>query len=164
MTSMPASRNARAMIFAPRSCPSSPGFAITTLIFRATVAESSLGPVELRGVVWLGTRTSRFDEMTAFAQDVLGLKAKHSEDGLAMYELPRGDLFEVFDESHPGGGHPDGVAGGFLVDDADAAVAELRAAGVEVTDVDGADGYRWAYFRAPDGNLYEVTSGPYGRT
>src|ERR687898_284574 len=35
MTSMPASRRARAMIFAPRSCPSRPGFAITTLIFRA---------------------------------------------------------------------------------------------------------------------------------
>src|SRR5678816_2634273 len=30
MTSIPASRNARAMIFAPRSCPSSPGFATTT--------------------------------------------------------------------------------------------------------------------------------------
>src|SRR5712691_13333086 len=36
MTSMPASRNARAMIFAPRSCPSRPGFAITTRIFLAT--------------------------------------------------------------------------------------------------------------------------------
>src|SRR5213593_2174282 len=32
MTSMPASRNARATTFAPRSCPSSPGFAITTRI------------------------------------------------------------------------------------------------------------------------------------
>src|SRR5712691_11854454 len=35
MTSIPTSRSARAMIFAPRSCPSRPGFAITTLIFRA---------------------------------------------------------------------------------------------------------------------------------
>src|SRR6476620_11301133 len=33
MTSMPASRNARAMIFAPRSCPSRPGLATTTRIF-----------------------------------------------------------------------------------------------------------------------------------
>src|SRR5205823_8208257 len=40
MTSMPASRNARAMIFAPRSCPSRPGFAMTTLIFRATAWRS----------------------------------------------------------------------------------------------------------------------------
>src|SRR5438132_163301 len=38
MTSMPASRSARAMIFAPRSCPSRPGFATTTLIFPATNA------------------------------------------------------------------------------------------------------------------------------
>src|SRR5947207_3435855 len=39
MTSMPASRNARAMIFAPRSWPSSPGFATTTLIFPAIVGQ-----------------------------------------------------------------------------------------------------------------------------
>src|SRR4051794_37044808 len=34
---MPASRSARAMIFAPRSCPSRPGLATTTRIFRACV-------------------------------------------------------------------------------------------------------------------------------
>src|SRR5213596_2441544 len=36
---MPASRSARAMIFAPRSCPSRPGFAITTRIFPAIVGQ-----------------------------------------------------------------------------------------------------------------------------
>src|SRR5438105_14227695 len=35
MTSIPASRSARAMIFAPLSCPSRPGFAITTRILRS---------------------------------------------------------------------------------------------------------------------------------
>src|SRR4029450_13005868 len=39
MTSMPASRSARAMIFAPRSWPSRPGFAITTRIFPATIGQ-----------------------------------------------------------------------------------------------------------------------------
>jgi catechol 2,3-dioxygenase-like lactoylglutathione lyase family enzyme len=136
---------------------------MTTLIFRATVPEFSLGLVEVRGIAWLGTRTSRFEEMTAFAEGVLGLKPKLRDAGMVMYELPRGDLFEVFDPNDRGGGHPDGVAGGFLVDDADAAAAELHAAGVEVTQVESAGGYRWAYFRAPDGNLYELTSGPYAR-
>jgi catechol 2,3-dioxygenase-like lactoylglutathione lyase family enzyme len=136
---------------------------MTTLIFRATVPEFSLGQMELKGVVWLGTRTERFDEMVAFAEDVLGLERKRGEDGLAVFELADGDTFEVFDQQHPGGGHPDGVAGGFLVDDADAAAAELRAAGAEVTQVESAGDYRWAYFRAPDGNLYELTSGPYAR-
>src|SRR5439155_1970364 len=37
MPSMPASRSARAMIFAPRSWPSSPGLATTTRIFRVCV-------------------------------------------------------------------------------------------------------------------------------
>jgi catechol 2,3-dioxygenase-like lactoylglutathione lyase family enzyme len=151
------------MIFAPRSCPSRPGLAMTTLIFRATLREFSLGPMELKGVVWLGTRTERFEEMVAFAEEVLGLERKRGEDGLAVFELADGDTFEVFDPQHPAGGHPDGIAGGFLVDDAEAATAELRTAGVEVTELGSAGEFRWAYFRAPDGNLYEVTSGPYAR-
>jgi catechol 2,3-dioxygenase-like lactoylglutathione lyase family enzyme len=119
--------------------------------------------MELKGVVWLGTRTERFDEMVTFAEEVLGLERKRGDAGLAVFELADGDTFEVFDQQHPGGGHPNGVAGGFLVDDADAAAAELRSAGVEVTQVESAGDYRWAYFRAPDGNLYELTSGPYAR-
>src|ERR1700710_930579 len=42
MTSMPASRSARAMIFAPRSCPSRPGLATTTRILR--LLEASIRP------------------------------------------------------------------------------------------------------------------------
>lgn len=34
---MPASRNARAITFAPRSCPSNPGFAISTRIFFSAI-------------------------------------------------------------------------------------------------------------------------------
>src|SRR5581483_5142367 len=40
MTSMPASRSARAMIFAPRSCPSRPGFATRILSFRSATFRS----------------------------------------------------------------------------------------------------------------------------
>src|ERR687894_2279453 len=42
MTSIPASRSARAMTFAPRSCPSSPGFATRTRIFLSLMLESWL--------------------------------------------------------------------------------------------------------------------------
>jgi len=117
--------------------------------------------VRVRGIVWLGTRTARFNEMAAFAQDVLGLAATHREDGLAVFPLENGDTFEIFNEQHEGGGHPEGVAGGFLVDSADEAAAELNGAGVEVSEVSSAGEFRWAYFKAPDGNLYDVTSGPY---
>jgi catechol 2,3-dioxygenase-like lactoylglutathione lyase family enzyme len=120
--------------------------------------------MELKGLVWFGTRTPQFDEMVGFAEQVLGLERRRREDGLAAFALPNGDTFEVFDPRHPGGGHPEGVAAGFLVDDADAAAEELRATGVEVSEVNSAGNFRWAYFRAPDGNLYELTSGPYART
>src|SRR5579862_3606927 len=42
MTSMPASRNARAITFAPRSCPSNPGLAINTLIFFSVIRRFSM--------------------------------------------------------------------------------------------------------------------------
>src|SRR5215210_1473626 len=42
MTSMPASRRARAMILAPRSCPSRPGLATTTRILRAVGVEADM--------------------------------------------------------------------------------------------------------------------------
>src|SRR5436305_1774436 len=37
MTSIPASRSARAITLAPRSCPSRPGFATSTRIFRSPI-------------------------------------------------------------------------------------------------------------------------------
>src|SRR4051794_985679 len=43
MTSMPASRNARAMILAPRSCPSKPGLATTTRILPLDAASTAAG-------------------------------------------------------------------------------------------------------------------------
>jgi hypothetical protein len=47
-----------------------------------------------------------------------------------------------------------------VVDDLPGAVRELEAAGVELLggQVDE-DGVGWRHFRAPDGNVYELTSG-----
>jgi catechol 2,3-dioxygenase-like lactoylglutathione lyase family enzyme len=117
--------------------------------------------MQVRGIAWLGTRTAQFEQMVDFTTDVLGLAASHREDGLAIFPLENGDTLEIFDPQHEGGGHPDGVAGGFLVDSAEEAAAELKTKGVEVSDVGSAGEFRWVYFRAPDGNLYELTSGPY---
>src|SRR5579864_6279018 len=50
MTSMPASRRARAMILAPRSWPSRPGLAINTLIFFSIVPFVRRGSLFLCGL------------------------------------------------------------------------------------------------------------------
>src|SRR4051794_20859222 len=48
MTSIPASRRARAMIFAPRSCPSRPGLATTTRIFFFVAVDMAGAPPQAR--------------------------------------------------------------------------------------------------------------------
>ena len=114
--------------------------------------------MRVSGIGWLGTRAEGFDEMTGFVRDVLGLTLKSSEPGMAVFQAPDGDLFEIFSPEHDGGGHPTtGVAGGFAVDDVRAAAEEIRAAGCEVGQVYSEGTAEWVYFRAPDGNLYELT-------
>jgi catechol 2,3-dioxygenase-like lactoylglutathione lyase family enzyme len=112
--------------------------------------------VRIKGLVWLGTRTERFEETVAFAEQVLGLPAPERGDGLAYFELEDGSAFEVFTPESPGGGHPGGLIAGFEVEDVGEACRELAAAGAEVSDLHEGEQWRWAYFRAPDGNVYEL--------
>jgi catechol 2,3-dioxygenase-like lactoylglutathione lyase family enzyme len=114
--------------------------------------------MNVQGLTWLGTRAREFEAMVRFAEDVLGLTRSFEREGLVGFELPDGSLFEVFAPGVPAGGHPrEGVVGGFKVDDLAAAVDELQAAGAEVGELQtaGSSG-AWVYFRAPDGNLYEL--------
>jgi catechol 2,3-dioxygenase-like lactoylglutathione lyase family enzyme len=114
--------------------------------------------MNVEGLTWLGTRAGEYEAMVGFAEDVLGLTRSFEREGLVGFQLPDGSLFEVFAPGVPGGGHPrEGVVGGFKVDDLAAAVDELHAAGVEVGELQTAGGSAaWVYFRAPDGNLYEL--------
>jgi catechol 2,3-dioxygenase-like lactoylglutathione lyase family enzyme len=114
--------------------------------------------MNVQGLTWLGTRAGDFEAMVRFAEDVLGLTRSFEREGLVGFQLPDGSLFEVFALGVPAGGHPpEGVVGGFKVDDLAAAVDELHAAGVEVGELQTVGGSgAWVYFRAPDGNLYEL--------
>jgi predicted enzyme related to lactoylglutathione lyase len=114
--------------------------------------------MEIKRLSWLGIRTDRFEEMTSFLERALGLRKEIAEPGRAMYRLPIGDPVDVFDVGDERYQHfTTGPVVGFLVDDVDAAAAELKAAGGElVGPVHRGDGFVWAHFRAPDGNLYEL--------
>jgi catechol 2,3-dioxygenase-like lactoylglutathione lyase family enzyme len=110
--------------------------------------------VEVRGLVFVGTRTPAADAMSAFARDVLGLAPRSGPavDGAAYFDLPDGSAFAVqATDEH----EPVERTVGFGVDDLDAAVAHLRAAGVETDDVAESEAQRWVH-RAPDGRLYEL--------
>ena len=118
--------------------------------------------VDVKGLVWLGTRTTAFDEMRAVLARFTGVEPWIDEPGLAVFDLPNGDRLEVLG---PEGDDPprlEAPLAGLLVEDVDAARRELEAEGVEFVGPvhDGGGGNRWAHFRAPDGHLYELTSRP----
>ena len=111
--------------------------------------------MNIQGIVFAGTGTSARPQMSMFARDVLGLVPTQVAGVEAdLFDLPDGSSFAV--ASAGGMGETDRSIG-FLVDDIDAAVRELRAAGTEVDEeVSGNARERYVHFRAPDGQLYEL--------
>jgi catechol 2,3-dioxygenase-like lactoylglutathione lyase family enzyme len=110
--------------------------------------------MEVLGLVFAGSATDRRPEMAAFVGDVLGLRSAPVGGVSAdMFGLPDGSFFAVAGPREMG---ETSRTIGFLVADLEAAVAELRAAGVEVDEPAENDRHRYVHFRAPDGKLYEL--------
>ena len=110
--------------------------------------------LEVRGLVFVGTRTPAAAAMADFARDVLGLVPRADADADATcFGLPDGSSFAV-QATHDLELAERTV--GFLVDDLDAALGQLRARGVATDGVAETDVGRYVHFRAPDGQLYEL--------
>ena len=118
--------------------------------------------MKVKGLVWLGTRTTQFEPMLAFCQNVMGLTPAFLEPGFAVLDMPNGDSFEIFGADSPHNTFMTHPVAGFLVDDIVAARAEMEAYGIEfIGPIHTAeDGYAWSHFRAPDGFVYELTYAP----
>lgn len=118
--------------------------------------------MHVKGIVWLGTHTSKFDAMLHLYQNVMGMKLTHQEPGFVVLDLPNGDKVELFGEESSYNREFTHPVAGFLVDDIEAARAEMEAVGVEfIGPIERTeDGYAWSHFRAPDGFLYELTYAP----
>ena len=121
--------------------------------------------VNVRGIAWVGVKTSKFEEMNRFVTKVMGLKLFGKAKDFRGFRLPNGDKFELFG---PAGPDPpqqfarNKLVAGFLVDNIEEARQELVAAGIELIGplVKAEKGYAWQHFRAPDGNIYELTHNP----
>ena len=115
--------------------------------------------MKVKGIIWLGTRTERFTEMTDFCRDLMGLKQTLLQPGFAIFDLPNGDRLEIFGPEESENQFMTHPVAGFLVDDIVAARAEMEARGIEfIGPIEGeTDVYQWTHFRAPDGFVYELT-------
>jgi catechol 2,3-dioxygenase-like lactoylglutathione lyase family enzyme len=119
--------------------------------------------MEIIKLSWVGTRTQNAEPTVRFFRDVLGLRLEVEHQGFWMLKLPDGGKVEVFGPESPVNQHfTTGPVAGFLVDDVFSATAELRSAGVEILLEPQTDdsGNGWVHFRAPDGNIYELTQDP----
>jgi catechol 2,3-dioxygenase-like lactoylglutathione lyase family enzyme len=117
--------------------------------------------MKVTGIVWLGIQTERFDAMDAFIQRLMGGAAARHEEGFRLWSFPNGDIVELY----AGGTKPpfaDAPVVGFRVDDIEAGRRFLEDAGVEIVGGYGPNesGYQTIHFRAPDGNIYELTYDP----
>lgn len=115
--------------------------------------------MKIKGIVWLGTRTDRFDQMADFCRNMLGLPQSQSEPGFAVFEMPNGDIFEIIHPQQSMNTFMTHPVAGFLVDDIEAARTELEAKGIEFIGPihEDSEDYKYTHFRAPDGFVYELT-------
>ena len=51
---------------------------------------------KFKGIVWLGVRTKKFDELVDFYQGKMGLEVIHEAPGFRALDLPNGDRIEIF--------------------------------------------------------------------
>lgn len=119
--------------------------------------------MQIKGIIWIGSATDDSATMADFFTGVLGLRKTVDVKGFTQLTMENGDRIELFSVPSPEHELLDtGPVAGLWVDDLDAARDELIAAGTaDVTDFDHApDGHRWFYFRAPDGNYYELCEHP----
>ncbi len=117
--------------------------------------------MKVKGIAWLGSPTERYDEMRRFVVEVLGLRPRVEEQDFAVFDLPDGDVFEVFGPRAIADGHEfmRAPVAGFLVDDVAQARAEMETKGVLfIGPVHGAPRSGWSHFFGPDGHVYEITS------
>ena len=118
--------------------------------------------MKIKGLIWLGTRTSKFDEVQNLYHNIMGLDIVYQEPGFVVMDLPNGDRVEIFGDDSPYNTFFTHPVAGFLVDDVAAARAEMESQGIEFvgpTEM-AEDGYAWSHFRAPDGFVYELTYSP----
>lgn len=109
------------------------------------------------GYTWAGVRSSDLQAAARFFAEALGLSVSYEGKGLVQFELPSGQLFEVFgSESRFYRLHTCPVLA-FQVEDVRQARMDLAARGVHFeTEVEGNESEAWTYFRGPDGYLYEL--------
>lgn len=118
--------------------------------------------MEVKGIIWVGTATDELTRTTQFFSELFGMEVVTDVVGFSRLAASNGDRLEFFGSTSVEHDFLDtGPVAGLWVDDCVGARVQLVEADVEVTEIQtGPDGHHWFYFRAPDGNFYELCEHP----
>ncbi len=119
--------------------------------------------MEVRGLVWVGTRTPRFEATRRFFESTLGLPVGNERPNFVRFDLPDAGAVEVFDARADLYPHfTTGPVVGIQVLDFDRARTELASKGYALLgEAGGTSGeYRWQHFRGPGGVVLEIVDYP----
>ena len=109
------------------------------------------------GYTWAGVRTADLKATAHFFADIMGMSLVHEGKAMVQFEMPSGQIFEVFGSADRYYQLHACPVLAFQVEDVRVAKGELEARGVQfVTDIDSYGAEAWTYFRGPDGYLYEL--------
>ena len=116
---------------------------------------------ELRWPSWIGVVAEDLQAQRRFYRDVLGLREVEASGDYAQFDMGNNRTFELLGKDPATPQYAERrYQVGFDVADIREARASLIEAGVEpVSEIDGGDeaGSYWAYFRDPEGNVFEIT-------
>ena len=112
----------------------------------------------LRWLTWIGVVVEDLDGQARFWSELLGASESAKGPDFVQFDLPGGRTFEVLRRSSDPEYDRPRFQVGFAVDDIEAAREELIRRDVEpVTGIVRGDRSSWAYFRDPEGNVFEIT-------
>jgi predicted enzyme related to lactoylglutathione lyase len=110
---------------------------------------------------WIGVVVEDLEAQRRFWGDLLGLPETGSGPDYVEFDLGEGRSFEVLARSDQPEYDRPRFQIGFAVSDIAAAREELIRRGVEpITEIVEGDQSSWAYFRDPEGNVFEITQRP----
>jgi catechol 2,3-dioxygenase-like lactoylglutathione lyase family enzyme len=112
---------------------------------------------------WIGVVVQDLEGQRRFWGNLLGLSEAASGPDFVHWDLGQGRSFELIERSEAPEYDRPRFQVGFAVDDIEAVRDELIRRGVEpVTNIVRGEDFSWAYFRDPEGNVFEITQRPGG--
>jgi catechol 2,3-dioxygenase-like lactoylglutathione lyase family enzyme len=110
---------------------------------------------------WIGVVADDLEAQRRFYRDVMGFREIEASADYVQFDMGQGRLFELLAKDPEAPEYAERrYQVGFDVSDIHAAREELIGHGVEpIGDVQGGPGSvnYWAYFRDPEGNVFEIT-------